>query len=328
MTDLLGGTKKKTSKWPWHKAFWDFPGTVTVTAFGIAVVLLCVIWCSCLNLDDATKLTLTVGISGGLLLVLNFASNYRRTVAFEEQLEIQRNALEHQREHDKERQHQELYVASIRDLSDPGSVYGLEQLAKESKVWAPKIATILCKYIRSTTADVGYQKEENHRYEPSVEVLTMMEVLTAPDNPFNSAQFDLRYAYLVGANLRGAKLKGANMFGINLAGAILEEADLREANLTCADLNIAKLGEAKLRCALLGGTRMIDTNLEGADLSFSKITGGKSDLDIRAMADTKVCQFEVCKIGWSVSRCRLNMGRVRRSEFNRGILRWWHILWC
>ena len=201
--------------------------------------------------------------------------NYRRTVAFEEQLEIQRAQLKDQREHDKKRRHQELYVASIRNLSDVGSIYGLEQLAKESEIWAPKIATIFCKYIRNTTSKADYREKENYRDEPSIEVSTMMEVLTAPnDNPFDSTKFDLRYAYLVCVNIRSAKLKGANLYGINLAGAILEGADLREADLTCADLNLARLDGAKLEFAKLRGTHMIKTELRGANLSFTDITSG------------------------------------------------------
>ena len=227
---------------------------------------------------DVDRIPLTIGVIGALFIgtvgLLGLYVNYRRTVAFEEQLKIQRAQLKDQRELDKERRHQELYVASIRDLSDVGSIYGLEQLAKESEIWAPKIATIFCKYIRSTTSKADYREEENYRDEPSVEVSTMMEVLTTPSNPFDSTKFDLRYSYLVGVNIRGAKLKGANLYGINLAGAILEGADLREANLTCADLNLARLDRAKLEFAKLGGTRMIKTKLRGANLSFTDITSG------------------------------------------------------
>ena len=269
MPDLSGEAKKKTSKWPWRKEFWDFPGTVSFIAFGVAVVLLCVIWCSCLNLDDATKLTLTVGISGGLLLVLNFASNYRRTVAFEDQLEIQRNQLEYQRESDKNRQHQELYVASIKDLSEPSAVYGLERIAKESKVWAPRIATIFCKYIRNTTTEADYQKEEKHRDEPSFEILTMMEVLTVPGNPFNSAQFDLSGANLGGINLRGVDLKGTNLSKANLRGA-----DLRKTNLDGTNLSETNLSGADLRGNDLRGVDLKnDTDLSRADLGGVDLSG-------------------------------------------------------
>ena len=238
---------------------------------------------------DVDRISLTLGVIGALFIgtvgLLGLYVNYRRTVAFEEQ-------LKYQREHDKERQHQELYVASIRDLSDVGSIYGLEQLAKESEIWAPKIATIFCKYIRSTTSKEDYRKRGNYRDEPSVEVLTMMEVLTVPGNPFDSTQFDLRYAYLVGANLRKAQLAGAKLFGINLAGALLDRANLVRSDLTCADLNLANLNEANLECALLGGTRMIRTNLVGANLSFSEITGGKSGLNLRFTADLRCANLK------------------------------------
>ena len=213
----------------------------------------------------STRLTLAVGTIGAALLstvgVLNLIANNRRA----------KTAEKHQA--------QELFVSSIKNLGSReeiiriGAIHGLDQLAKDSpEVWKDKVATILCGYIRSATSQTGYQAD--YKDAPSVEISTVMEVLTVQGNPFDSTKFDLRYAYLVCVNIRGAKLKGANLYGINLAGAILEGADLREANLICADLNLARLDEAKLEFAKLGGTRMIKTKLRGANLSFTDITGG------------------------------------------------------
>ena len=304
MMDWLKGFLKKDEKeilsiplriWSFISATWVW-SLISLTWFWLLVLFTWLIgWLVIIPYiadelkKDVDRIPLTIGVIGALFIgtvgLLGLYVNYRRTVAFEEQLEIQRAQLKDQRELDKERRHQELYVASIRDLSDVGSIYGLEQLAKESEIWAPKIATIFCKYIRSTTSKADYREEENYRDKPSVEVSTMMEVLTAPnDNPFDSTEFDLRYSYLVGVNILGAKLKGANMFGINLAGAILDGADLRAANLTCADLNVARLNGANLEFALLGGTRMIKTKLRGANLSFTDITSGASERDIRSQS--------------------------------------------
>ena len=199
--------------------------------------------------------------------------------------------LGQQHESDRKLERQQLYATYIQHLghSDEnvrrGGIYGLGELAKESEILAPKIATMFCKHICSTTSEADYQTK--YRDEPSFEISAIMEVLTELGNPFDSTQFDLRYAYLVGANLRRAKLKGANMFGINLAGATLEGAELRGVELTCADLNLANLKNSNLECAFLGGTRMIKTNLEGANLSFSEITGGRSGLDLRSMVDLR-----------------------------------------
>ena len=273
MSDLSGGTKAPPGC-PWYRATWVFPTTVVVVAGVIAIALLVAVWWPS-NIDDISgKLTLTVGIFGGLLFVLNFVINHRRTVALEEQLEIQRNQLEYQRESDKNRQHQELYVSSIRNLGDPSSVYGLERLAKESEIWAPRIATIFCKYIRSKTTEVDYQKEEKHRDEPSFEVLTMVEVLTVPGNPFDSAQFDLSGANLGGINLSGVDLKGTNLTKANLRGADLRKTNLNGTNLSKTNLSGANLsGNDLRRVDFKNDTDLSRANLRGVDLSGAVLSG-------------------------------------------------------
>ena len=275
------------------------------------------------NID---RITLTVGVIGasflGIVGLLNLIANYRRTITLEEQLKDQR---ESDKRRDQQQLYATNVVSLGNDSESVrlGAIYGLERLARESEArssgnsahlnrcelwilqvveklcpqsnnntttkyepWAPKVAEILCAHIRITTTKDDYVKD--NKEEPTKETSAILKMLTqGENNPFDSTQFDLRYSYLVGINLRGAKLKGANMFGINLTGAILERADLREANLTCADLNRAQLNRANLEYALLGGTRMIRTNLEGANLSFSEITGGRSGWDWRSMVDLR-----------------------------------------
>ena len=309
MTDLLGGTKKKTSKWPWHKAFWDFPGTVTVTAFGIAVVLLCVIWCSCLNLDDATKLTLTVGISGGLLLVLNFASNYRRTVAFEEQLEQQRLSINQQHEGDKRRDQQQLYATNVQHLghSDSesvrlGGIYGLARLAKVSPDWVTEIADILFAHIRTTTVRSGYGDDNEEK--PATEIAVILKVLTqGENNPFSLVRPDLRRANLKNislieadlgkANLRGIGLIGANLSEVSLVEANLRKAKLRGANLSGTNLREADLRKSDLMSANLKGANLFKTKLDEVDLSKAKLNGVRrlSDDESRR-ANFRGCTFD------------------------------------
>ena len=233
---------------------------------------MCVIWCSCLNLDDATKLTLTVGISGGLLFVLNFVINHRRTVALERQLEIQRDQLEYQRESNKERQHQELYVASIQDLSDVGAIYGLEQLAKESEIWAPKIANILCKHIRNITTNAEYHKQ--HGDKPLIGVLAMMEVLGAPDdNPFDTTSFNLAGIILSRVFLNGINLSGAYLSGAYLVKSHIKKANLNRADLSMADLNGVQLCGSDLSEAKLEGATLIEANLDKTNLSRASLRG-------------------------------------------------------
>ena len=289
------------------------------------------IWCNLDSDDNVDRVALTIGTLGALFVgtvgLFNLYVNYLRTRGFEEQLKTQREG-DKRRDHQQLYATNFVNLGSDSESVRLGAVYGLERLAKESRgeefrssktknrcelwvsrvieklcphdrnkvtikyePWAPKVAEILCAHIRSTTVTNDYLDKNEDL--PSIEIANILKVLTqGENNPFDSAQFDLRYSYLVGANLRGAKLKDANMFGINLASAILEGADLRKVELTCADLNLANLKMANLECALLGGTRMIRTNLEGAILSFSDITGGKSDLDVRDMADLRCANLK------------------------------------
>ena len=139
MSELSGEAKKKTSKLPWYRATWVFPTTVVVVAGVIAIALFVAVWWPC-NIDDISgKLTLTVGIFGGLLFVLNFVINHRRTVALEDQLKTQREQLKDQRESDRRRDQQQLYATNVQHLGSIsesvriGAIYGLERLAKDSK---------------------------------------------------------------------------------------------------------------------------------------------------------------------------------------------------
>jgi uncharacterized protein YjbI with pentapeptide repeats len=68
---------------------------------------------------------------------------------------------------------------------------------------------------------------------------------------------DLRWAFLIGANLRGANLRGAV-----LSGAVLNGANLNEANLEAANLSGAHLAAS-----------LVNTNLTSADLTGCHIYG-------------------------------------------------------
>jgi TIR domain/Pentapeptide repeats (8 copies) len=78
---------------------------------------------------------------------------------------------------------------------------------------------------------------------------------------------DLGLAQLSGANLRSADLRRANLAGADLNGALLRNADLRGADLTGArlaraDLTRAGLKDCLLGNVILGGTYLIDLDLD------------------------------------------------------------------
>ena len=234
-----------------------------------------------------TRLTLTVGAIGAAVLstvgILNLIANNRRADIAERQ------------------QAQELFVNSIKNLGSReeiiriGAIHGLGQLAKDSpEVWKDKVATILCGYIRSTTQESDYQTK--YKDEPSVEVSTMLEILTSPDrNPFDSTKFDLSGAYLVKANLRDKILVGANMGGTNLfranlidanlIGATLYRANLANSyltwsNLTGANLDLATLTDAHVRGANMQCAGLFKADLKGATLDGAKLEGSFSDFNV------------------------------------------------
>lgn len=86
--------------------------------------------------------------------------------------------------------------------------------------------------------------------------------------------FDLQGIYLAGANLDGADLRGANLTGAVLAyaslkGTYLEGAILEKTNLGKTDLKKAKFQS----CLITKDLILAGANLEGADLSYTKLEG-------------------------------------------------------
>ena len=232
--------------------------------------------------ESVDYVPLTVGVIGALFLgtvgFLGLYVNYRRTRAFEKQLE------------------QQLYATNIEHLGNTsesvklGGIYGLERLAKESKdsgePWVPKVAEILCAHIRTTTIRDGYGDENESK--PLNEIAAILKVLTkGEDNPFGLARFDLSGANLSGADLNGADLRradlsetnlsGADIRGANLSGADLSEAMLSKTNdnleIIGADLSEATLIGAKLYRAELRGVNLTEADLRGADLTRADLTG-------------------------------------------------------
>ena len=191
--------------------------------------------------NNIDRIPLTVGVLGALSLgtvgLLGLYFNYRRTRAFEKQLE------------------QQLYTTNVEHLGHIsesvrlGGIYGLERLAKESRLsdkpWGTTVAEILCAHIRLTTTKDNYGGEMEIK--PSNEIVAILKVLTRVGNPFIIARFDLSGADLTGVNLRRADLRNANFKKTNLTRADLSKAYLNRANLTEADLTETNLTEADLK---------------------------------------------------------------------------------
>ena len=253
--------------------------------------------------DEAEQVPLTIGVIGALFLgtvgLFGLYVNYRRTRAFEKQLE------------------QQLYATNVEHLGHIsesvrlGGIYGLERLAKGSKdldePWVPKVAEILCAHIRTTTTKDSYGNENESK--PSNEIAAILKVLLqGENNPFSLTQFDLSRSNLRGSDLRGANLIRTDLFSANLIGADLSGVNLTQTNLREANLSKADLQGADLREICLQDTNLSRANLVGADLSRSKLSG----------TDTKKLEnLEAHLLGVIVDKANLsgvNLGGANLTE--------------
>ena len=271
---------------------WEFVAAM-LGMIAVAVIV-GVVWGIPASQDDpaifSTRLTLAVGTIGAALLstvgILNLIANHRRANTAEKQ------------------QAQELFVSSIKNLGNReeiiriGAIHGLRQLAKDSsEAWSDRVSEILCAHIRNTTSKSDYQAQ--YSSEPSVEITTLMEVLTRKNSKFDTSKFNLTNTYLVGltlysptlshtklgeANLTKTRLEGADLTGTRLAGADLTGAWLKGADFTGAMLNRAKLIGASLDRANLTEAWLLETNLTNAKLQHTNMMGavlGETDLSHR-----------------------------------------------
>jgi uncharacterized protein YjbI with pentapeptide repeats len=93
--------------------------------------------------------------------------------------------------------------------------------------------------------------------------------------------YDLKKAYLSGANLSGTNFLNVNLKEADLTNALLYaanlyKADLEKANLKGADLKKAQLVGANLREAKLQGADLHQTNFREADLLFADLRQAKN----------------------------------------------------
>jgi uncharacterized protein YjbI with pentapeptide repeats len=86
-------------------------------------------------------------------------------------------------------------------------------------------------------------------------------------------EVDLREADLSGADLRGADLRDAFLRGADLSGADFSGADLRAADLGEANLRRVNLSRANLSRVCLETAILVETDLEGANLSDCRVYG-------------------------------------------------------
>ncbi|MDK3074129.1 pentapeptide repeat-containing protein [Sedimentitalea sp. JM2-8] len=152
----------------------------------------------------------------------------------------------------------------------------LEALAQERPEEAPRIARLLCVYLRQLSKGIGPDHEEHPRadMEAAAQAIGRMKKIEGVDP--DTVEIDLRMANLAGFDLRDlvfddATLQDAEMIGADLRGASFRRANLQvcklvKAQLNHADMTDAKLGYANLKRARLANARMQRAILSSVDL--------------------------------------------------------------
>lgn len=85
--------------------------------------------------------------------------------------------------------------------------------------------------------------------------------------------YDLREAYLVGANLRGGDFLAANLQGARLESVDLNDAEMSEVNLKDSSLTNACIKNARLSMADISGAYLINTDLQDSYLLMANLRG-------------------------------------------------------
>ena len=147
------------------------------------------------------------------------------------------------------------------------------------------------------------------------------------------SEADLRKADLRKANLSGATLIWANLAGADLSGADLNRTNLSKTNFSLASLRNANLSgadlsEASLRKAHLGGANLSGVNLSGGDVREADLRGANlidTQLNYADLTNSRL--WEIQRSGWSIKniicwkvfwdRNGLDSTRYEEGEFER-----------
>jgi uncharacterized protein YjbI with pentapeptide repeats len=189
----------------------------------------------------------------------------------------------------------ERLARAVEHLANPNlevrlaAIFGLEQIAGDSKRDREAIAEILTGYVRTKSPwppkrPGQYREAAPLANVPDLEVRAsdvqiVMTVLVRDPlarnrrKPLQLANLDLRHARLVDANLQAAILNQANLQGAILGGANLQGAILSSANLQAASLGGAQLQSARLDQADLRGANLDQADLRGAILASANLQG-------------------------------------------------------
>jgi len=233
-----------------------------------------------LGLKEKFEILKFLGIGmGGILLVVQAVTSYRRAKAMEDAAKAQANAADAQakateqqakaNQNTEEGQRQERLKNAIEHLGHPsdsvrlGGAYELFHLAKDTEELCQTVLDILCAHIRRTTGESKYREE--HKSKPSEEVQSLLTLMFVEEHAvFKGCGINLQGSWLNGANLERARLQGANLVEAQLQGV---ESSLLESSEPFEDRIRRLIGqESDLSGVVFGGglsRQDIDSLVEG-----------------------------------------------------------------
>jgi hypothetical protein len=176
-----------------------------------------------------------------------------------------------------------------------GAIDRLEALAHERPAMAPRIAAMLCVYVRELSREVPpvarpedatpyalrewattlnpNRRSDMEKATQAIGRLALVEGMTPELLKIDLRNANLQGFDLSGLNLNNAILANANLEGAILAGTQLEDTFLALAHLEGAGFHMAHLERAFLGRAHLEGAILVNTHLEGAHLGEAHLEG-------------------------------------------------------
>lgn len=149
----------------------------------------------------------------------------------------------------------------------------LEGLATEKPDAAPRIARLLCVYLRELSRIITPDNSEHPRADMEKAAQTLGRLKTIRGVEPDLVEIDLRGANLSGFDLSElwfteAQLEGANLVGANLSGAGMQNANLQSTTMMQAILDGADLNGADLK-----GAKMLQAEARNVDLARVELNG-------------------------------------------------------
>jgi len=194
-----------------------------------------------------------------------------------------------------------------------GAIDRLEALAIERPATAPRIARILCVYLKEMTKEYQAEKSPDGSYDHGYLLSTNFHELARSDME-NAAQVLGRLhantklsPKLLSIDLSNVNLQAMDLSGLNFDGAILKAANLEETDLQLTTLKAARLERAKLN----------GSNMSAADLRRAKLHSAKLnsvDLSAANLSDAQLDRAEFK--GSDLSYAILHNTSLDSAKFN------------